>query len=157
MDFNKAKGKVSKALERFLLENGPLLEVKVHERTITAKLACYLSQQFKDDDWDVDCEYNRNKGEAKVLDGIRECSKEKKTDAIYPDIIVHKRGKTGRENNLLIVEAKNGLKETVCDLRKLELLTKKDGDYSYQFGLYILGFTAIGKPKLKWFRDGKPV
>lgn len=114
----------------------PVLEFgNVHERSTAHRLAVQLEPYFRG--WNVDCEYDRNIRLKKELAEIAGCDSQKATDEILPDIIVHHRQREGRENNLLVVEIKKRTKEDVCDRRKLELLTRPDGHYAYQLGLYI--------------------
>ena len=128
--------------------DGFLLENMVHERSISHKLAEYLQDYFPD--WNVDCEYNKKEKETKELDGIRECSEQKTTNRIYPDIIIHQRNVN---HNLLVIEIKHGKIDT-CDRKKLELLTSSNSDFKYKLGLFI-GFKKTEKPILKWFENGQ--
>ncbi len=89
-------------------------------------------------DYDVDCEYNRHKGNVKKI--IEEKN-------IFPDIIIHKRG-TDSEN-FAVIELKNETNISndgrKTDKTKLQALTKsynngeKDSlyNYGYKFGLAI--------------------
>ena len=96
----KAEEKLRRT-DRFLLRND------VNERSITHKLAQHLEKYFRG--WDVDCEYNRVGTELMTKrlrsPGAEQCHTDD-TDAqtIYPDIIVHRRGKENQ--NLLVIEAK---------------------------------------------------
>jgi len=126
-----------------------LLEAGVHERSIAHKLAEYLQDEFPD--WNVDCEYNKKGRDNKILDGIRECSEQKKTDKIYPDIIVHIRNKN---KNLLVIEIKTNNQNDPCDIKKLELLTEPEHGYEYTLGLYVR-FNRLNNPVLEWFKDGQ--
>jgi hypothetical protein len=92
--------------------------------------------------WNIDCEYDRDGLLKKLLDGIRECDG-RSTTIIYPDIIVHHRNGTGRENNLLTIELKQNDQENFCDRTKLELMTRPDGHYRYQLGLTSISMRAI--------------
>ncbi len=96
--------------DSFLLENG------ANERSVSHKFAECLQKQFPD--WNVDCEYNR-KGEKtkKMCDGKRR--------RIYPDIIIHKRGK---EKNLLVIEMKTKPRYHERDKEKCKKLTSSSGD-----------------------------
>jgi hypothetical protein len=120
--------------DRFLLEN------YVNERSITHKLAEYLQAEFPL--WNIDCEYNRVGTEEviKVLHGLPSCMGRVDTDdtqarTVYPDIIVHKRGKT---QNLLVIEAKKGpgivAAHRKCDLEKLAAYRK---ELRYEFAAAI--------------------
>jgi hypothetical protein len=125
--------------DSFLLENG------VNERSIAHKLAEYLQIQFPD--WNVDCEYNKKGLDRKILDGINECSEQKKTDRVYPDIIVHKRN---TDDNLLVIEIK--IKdEDCCDIEKLKKFTSISGEFKYKLGLFI---KFNEKESLRWFENG---
>ena len=86
------------------------------------------------------------------LNGITECGAQKKTDRILPDIIVHRRCEEGRKNNLLVVELKCNAAHDECDHKKLALLTKLNGEYAYQFGLYI--YINGGNFICTWYKDG---
>ena len=123
----------------------------VHERAVAHRLAVHMEQRFQG--WNVDCEYNRHGTLQKLLVGIKDCVKQKKTNLIYPDIIVHHRRQSGRPSNLLVVEMKVHDGEDACDRKKLELMTDKKGAFRYQLGLFIN--VNEGDFKCTWFRDGK--
>lgn len=137
-----------------------LLEIEVNERSISHKIAEYLQALFLE--WHVDCEYNRNGIETKKLPDISECSEDKKTDKVYPDIIVHRRLTM---NNLLVIEIKTTHNDAgeKCDFEKLKLFTSSDGDYKYNFGLFIKfnvnefdtthWESAISE--IKWYSEGR--
>lgn len=130
--------------DSFLLENG------ANERSVSHKLAVYIEAQLPPS-WDVDCEYNLKGTDKKILDGIKECSEEKKTDRIFPDIIIHKRN---TDYNLLVIETKTGNSNIRCDIKKLKLLTTGIGKYHYRFGLFIK-FNGLSKPVYRWFENGQ--
>src|SRR5205814_4248312 len=95
---------VVRALKQFLAHDHYLLEFDVNERTVSHRLAVYLEKGLPKQ-WSVDCEYNRNLAKVKGLhpppDPIAWTDTKAKT--VYPDIIVHKRG---RPDNLLVIEMK---------------------------------------------------
>ena len=125
--------------DSFLLENA------AHERSITHKLAEYLQFQFPE--CHVDCEYNLDGIETKILP--RECNGEN-MEKVYPDIVVHIRGTT---HNLLVIEAKSHPGIDNCDKIKLELFTTQSERYRYKYGLAI-GFHGLGNPQMTWFING---
>ncbi len=116
--------------DKFLIEKG------LCERCIMFRFAHYLAGLYPD--YDVDCEYNRHKGNVKKI--IEEKN-------IFPDIIIHKRG-TDSEN-FAVIELKNETNISndgrKTDKTKLQALTKsynngeKDSlyNYGYKFGLAI--------------------
>lgn len=113
-----------RAVTDFIENETDLFFVNVSERTLSSKLACYISEYFFG--WDVDCEYNRlgSVGHRKLIDRSKEKFKQAraagiipppitsldelvKSDlgvSVFPDIIVHHR--THKFENLLIVEIK---------------------------------------------------
>jgi hypothetical protein len=99
----KIKEAVDVSLNTLIIKDKDLLVFDVNERSITHKLALYLEQHFSN--WHIDCEYNRNMFDPKVIDlyprtvGIDDTN----ATTVYPDIIVHKRG---TKNNLLVIEVK---------------------------------------------------
>lgn len=123
----------------------------VHERSTSHRLAVHMETYF--DGWNVDCEYNRDCALIKDLSGVRVCDSQRATDRIIPDIIVHHRGRSGKVNNLLVVEIKKNIPKDLCDAKKLELLTDLSGHYQYQLGLYINIFK--GRFRFSWYKDGK--
>ena len=142
------KSKVNIAIGVLFKNDIFLLENNVHERSIAHKLAEYLQVQFLD--WDVDCEYNRKGLETKILENIRQCSEQRKTDSVLPDIIIHKRN---TNHNLIVVEIKTNNQDDACDIEKLKLFTANDGKYKYSLGLFIK-FNRNNKPSMRWFQNG---
>lgn len=142
---DEIKKKVRISLGILFKNDSFLLENDTNERSVAHKLAEYLQMQFPD--WNVDCEYNRKGLDQKILDGIHECSEQKKTDRVYPDIIVHKRN---TDDNLLVVEMK--IKdEDCCDIEKLKKFTSASGDFKYRLGLFI---KFNERKPLRWFENG---
>ncbi len=125
-----------------------LLENDVHERSIAHKLAEYLQVQFLD--LNVDIEYNLKGLKTKLLDSIKQCSEQKKTERILPDIIIHKRN---TNYNLLVIELKTRNQDDICDIEKLKLFTATNGDYKYVLGLFIK-FNRRYKPLFRWCKNG---
>lgn len=140
--------RVQRAVDQLLRRDANLFDMDVNERSISHRLAIYLEEQFPD--WDVDCEYNRNGHDPKRLrltpDMIE--SDDEQGTSVYPDIIVHRRGKP---ENFLAIEIKKhngGGKEN--DLLKLRALRKELG---YAHALFVRFQTAGPKPgvmELQW-------
>jgi hypothetical protein len=135
MTEEQVKAAVAAAIEGLRRETPPLDFQRVHERSTAHRLAVHMEPLFAP--WNVDCEYDRDGLAKKYLQGIVQCDRQRETDAILPDIIVHVRREQGRERNLLVVELKKDDPEDACDRMKLELFTAPEGHYGYQFGLYI--------------------
>ena len=140
--------RVKRAINHLQRHDSYLLENNASERRIAHKLAEHLQWLFPS--WNVDCEYNLNMNEIKVLDRIRECDERRTTDRVFPDIIIHMRG---LKKNLLVIEIKKQHLNPKCDEKKLELFTAPDGDYNYALGLF-LKFTGT-KTTEKWYKNGK--
>ncbi|HYW11854.1 MAG TPA: hypothetical protein VE871_07840 [Longimicrobium sp.] len=124
------------ALDTLQKRDGYLFEHDVAERAITHKLAEYLQPLFAE--WDVDCEYNRNRHESKRV-GLPDPNSPEALlyVSVYPDIIVHKRG--GNKHNILIIEAKKlherGAEGELRDRNKLIAYAR---DLDYQVGVFLL-------------------
>jgi len=130
---NNILKKINISLDIFYNSDFELIELNTQERAISHKLACYLQECFKN--YDVDCEYDKHGEYIKKLDHISECSEEKKTNRILPDIIIHKR--KFDDHNLAVFEIKSKKRAISCDIKKLELMTKQDGQFKYKFGFFI--------------------
>lgn len=146
---------ISAAIQHVKKEERPL-QVGVSERAVAHRLAVYMEPYFEG--WNIDCEYNRQRMIPKELQDIKACDAQKKTDRIFPDIIVHHRtneDEPSNDDNLLVIEIKNDEEEDTCDRIKLELLTNPNGYYKYQLGLYI----NVGNREFKetWYKDGMEV
>ena len=121
---------------KFLQAEKRPLQPGANERAFAHRLAVHMEGSFPG--WDVDCEYNKHGMNIKALEGIQACDEQKRTDRIYPDVIVHKRTNDSPiEENLLVIEMKRNDECDPCDKRKLQLLTDLGGEYKYQLGLYI--------------------
>lgn len=151
---SEVENKLEKSLKRLLKEDFFLLEYDAHERSITHKLAEYLQDEFEG--WTVDCEYNR-RGHRLVKklhnwekDYKEELEKDKLNEKnVFPDIIVHKRGK---RQNLLVIEVKKSTNGDKGDSDKAKLNAFID-ELGYKHGVFInfeIG-TDYGIKELEWF------
>ena len=124
--FNEVEAKLEKSLDALFRNNKYLFENDVNERSISHMLALYLKNEFLD--WDVDCEYNKNHDEPKRLKNLnyeleesdkKNLTSDTKGTTVFPDIIVHHRGK---DENLLVIEIKKSTSRIKddFDIRKLE-------------------------------------
>jgi restriction endonuclease S subunit len=126
---------VLSALRKFKNRDSSLLQVCGNERSMTAKIACYLQGQFPA--WDVDHEYNRDGDEPKRISD---------NSLIIPDIIVHRRGMSPNPNsrsnrlpspasNYIVIEVKKGM-YSEDDRRKLiDLVNTQDYQYAILLNL----------------------
>jgi len=127
MDLEYLKKKIKKCIDEFYLNESDLLKRENYEVTISSKFAQYLFMAFPK--YDVDCEYNKHiNGEKRV---------EELNQNIRPDIVIHKRGTD--ENNLVYIEIKteHNTDSRTQDYDKIRAMTKQDGDYKYQLGVFI--------------------
>ena len=124
--------KISKAIEKLCERDSYLLKNSASERSISHRFALYLEEQFKDEKWDIDCEYNRL-GEAEKRLHWEEFSK--KPNLVFPDIIVHHRGK---KENLLVIEIEKTIQydHIEKDFKKLKAFLKEN-KYGYRFSLLL--------------------
>ena len=141
MNLQEIKEKVIIALQCFYSNDAYLIEYQVAERALTHKLAEYLQKLFPD--YNVDCEYNKvGDGDPKRIDLLMAAQQDCPQDCnkcaankcvVFPDIIVHKRG---RDENILVIEAKTAWsgQAQVNDYKKLQALIDS-GEYHYQLGV----------------------
>lgn len=163
-EFECVRECVTKAIKQFIKEDSKLLEIDVHERSMTHKIAEYLRQEidkvFPDENCKVDCEYNRRYDLEKNKQVSKTMSDGKNDKFIYPDIIVHVRGKL---KNLLAIEAKKipnpNSSERERDIKRLRRFTK-DPRYCYDFGLLltlIIKKTTWMIREDSWYHDGEEI
>lgn len=158
--------KVRTLLQTALVQLGKepsLFSLKINERTLTQRLSLHL-QLLVGDDLSVDCEYNRMwEDDEDIVKRLPWDAEQVLTDddtgrTVYPDVIIHVRGK--KFANLLVIEAKRnwGGKELPdIDKRKLEGFTDPDGDFRYPCGAFV-NFKTRNKKKrviIIWFSGGK--
>lgn len=135
--------KVEKALEKLCEQDTFLLENNVNERSISHKLATYLQEVFEE--WDVDCEYNRDHHNPDLIKRLVRFIGSGRTDdeharTVFPDIIVHHRGK--RENLLVIEIKKSTNRDWDGELDKEKLTAYKGQELGYRYALFLTFYTG---------------
>jgi hypothetical protein len=165
--FEAVQKRLRHAVEDLLRVDFELFHFDVNERTLTQRLSLWLNEQFSKEGLNVDCEYNRRwiggdrQMMTKKLLGL-EAKKVESDDVtgstVYPDIIVHYRGKEGAPSNLLVIEAKryadwDGIDD--YDEAKLQGFTCTKGDFAYAWGAFVNFAVRGGLPhaKVTWYRD----
>ncbi|MDX1988547.1 MAG: hypothetical protein SFV17_17815 [Candidatus Obscuribacter sp.] len=165
--------KIQAAVDGFALTDLYLVEHELYECTVSHRFACYLFGQFAPE-WNVDCEYNKIGDLEKYYRAIRTTSEKAIRGALskklsillsdseyrlddadfeifrreaFPDIIIHKRGQTTVDENLLLIEIKVARNADPMDVVKLVEFTKglREGEkllLQYKFGLSL----SFGKP-----------
>jgi hypothetical protein len=167
--FENIKNKLDKAIAKLQKHDAVLLDdlYNINERTVTHRLAMYLTKLFPD--FDVDCEYNRledSDDNIKRVDFVLKELKEsfpkeilnkiqngldlEDTEArtVFPDIIIHKR----KENiNLLAIEVKMGWKNSKGNFDEIKAKTYKNQlGLGYKYSAYVeLG--PVNKTNIVWF------
>ena len=146
------KENVKAAIEALHQRDAYLLQKDVNERSISHKLASYLQVAFTD--WNVDCEYNRNHDDPKLLKRLHIYAENVSTDdvqakTVFPDIIVHHRG---TRDNLLVIEIKKTTNPQPDDF-DLQKLREFKCQLGYSYALFLrfrTGCEAIGVERKKW-------
>lgn len=164
---------VNKAVQKFYRYDHMLLDVSASERACVFRIGNYLQQMLDQEsihhDLCVDCEYGNavddtGKQLKKYL-GLDEiyANQKGKTDRIFPDLIVHKRGT--HKQNMLVVEFKGCWNNTQQawndDRRKLEAFTNTcpyddiKNHFHYKTGLFVV----LGKqhPYYVQFKNGHQI
>lgn len=138
-------------LSKMLEEDRYLLERNVHEQTLSSRLACYLAQYYEEEErwnYNVDCEYNRNFDDCKMLKNITN------TNGVRPDIIIHKRWSNA--DNLLVIEIKkasNAEAQSWSDDEKLKWFTSSDDVYRFTYWVYLM-FDTKSLKEYKIYKKG---
>lgn len=127
---------IQNAISSFLERESDLLMVSANERSITFKFGEILQSLFPN--WTVDCEYNRDGYDPKIIQVPVEniTSDDTKAKTIFPDIIIHHRNLSGMKNNLLIIEAKKDATKSEIgrDCEKIKIIMSQLG---YQYGVFL--------------------
>ena len=157
--------KFLKAIQCFLENEKFLLNNDFNERTITHKLSEYLQREYSE--YNVDWEYNRMPNGVMnreyvikklnlQIENINLDDTEAKT--VFPDMIVHKRGKN--KHNFLVIEVKKESNpatqdkdENFKDFKKLRAFTAK---LKYKYSVYLeLGKNEI--TAMQFFEGGERI
>lgn len=136
-----------------------LVREGTHERTVVAHIGWALRPEVASwlGSWDIDVEYNRWHREsmeeftAKYLrgsDGLEHC--------VYPDLIVHQRGRNGHAHNLLVVEAKCGRVSTADRERDYGKLRGFLNVFGYRQAVFLEFDGKGGLPRLEWLSAAQP-
>ena len=142
MEKFEVREKLRLAIKELYKKDFSLIQRRCCERSIVFRLGIYLNYNFEE--YDVDCEYNKNGDCIKSLPSRR---------YNFPDIIVHKREE--KENNLLIIEVKtpNDIKidHFENDYKKLRGFTS-EVEYKYTQGAHI--FISVTRCSIAWYVNG---
>jgi hypothetical protein len=137
------KNKVTCAVQSFIDNDLGLLLLKVYEPSVSHRIAFYLERDFFNQDFHVDCEYDKR------FDLEKPGPDEK---PMRPDIVVHTRNQ--RANNQIVIEVKK-TRSSRHDIEKLKILTRNTGLYKYCLGVFIC--FPNNEPIYKWFVDGAEI
>jgi hypothetical protein len=125
--------KLNLALEKLLKNEKEIILSDVNERSLSHRLAIYLQEHFED--WDIDCEYNRDYDLPKqlVINSRNHSSDDIHARTVFPDIIIHKRG---TDKNLLVLEMKktSNPESDDFDMMKLNAFRKQ---LKYQYAVFV--------------------
>lgn len=142
MSTNEIKKVLTDALEAFLHFDEELLFSDAHEQAIAHRIAYYIERRGVTG-YSVDCEYNKR------ADDIKRWANKR----IRTDIIVHKRGRNGVGDNLLVVEIKKD-KISQSDIARLKFMTNpRNGAFGYELGCFL--YFQNGRPQYTWVENGK--
>lgn len=137
---------IENAIEKLKINDRVLLDKKMEWAT-AHRLALYLEEYFPG--WDIDCEYNKM---GHGLDTKHNSHGKYKR----PDIVIHKRERFEKENNLLVIEIKMNSSDDEDENKLIDLTSppNESRPFQYQNGLKISFF-----PKLyfKWFKGGQEI
>ena len=140
------------AISKVYNEDRFLLQFAIGDRTgleqaFVFRTGIYLNRLLRDTpyfDLDLDSEYNKNHGNAKISKRF--------PYGLRPDLIIHRRD--SNEENKLAIEFKGWWnKDIKDDLRKLEDLTSPDDNYRYVIGVFVR--IGLKEADYRYFINGK--
>lgn len=134
MQETHVKQLVESAINSLKVEQRDLITLDVTERAISHYLAIYIMEVFPRS-YNVDVEYNRDGYDPKRLniEPMNLLSDEARAVTVYPDVIVHKRGRS--DHNLLVLEMKKPNGSLEYDERKLRGFRRELG---YKYAAHII-------------------
>lgn len=154
--FEDIKKLVNASLEKFYKNDRDLIEMSNEEDMISEQcMVFHIGSYMKNKmntltkfQWaDLDCEYNRNMNDPKMMRSDRK---------IIPDLVIHRR--RSNRNNLLVIEFKKKNAETYDkenDRNKLMYLTDQKEDFKYNFGLFVeLGSHEVYEVYMEVYQEG---
>ncbi|MBT3022050.1 MAG: hypothetical protein KUF77_09780 [Candidatus Thiodiazotropha sp. (ex Lucina aurantia)] len=147
MSMDDIREKVEKIVTAFVTEEVELLMNNSSEQAITHRLAVMLERDFND--WNVDCEYNRDQNTIKRLRYAISADRPIEERDVVPDIIVHQRM---TENNLLVIEVKKSTnpEPDVKDLAKLHAFREQLGYKNALFIRFLVGADEPNVQRMEW-------
>ena len=150
------KRRLRLAISNLIVEDWRLLTVQaqerdnpVSERSVAFALGWHL-RALMERRWDIDCEYNRaDSGLAARVKRHPNQPAAPLGTPVTPDLIVHRRGDTGTENNLLVLELKTNEERQTAGLGErgnrggsLDSVTRTLLAHEYKHGVLLdLGVT----------------
>ncbi|AEB42656.1 hypothetical protein [Micromonospora maris] len=127
------------ALGDLYVHDWALLRHRVGERALTARLAHHLVSHV-DPSWHVDAEYDRQ-----GTDGAMKVRDKARRTRMQPDLVVHRRGLRGSENNRLFVEVKRRWQQPGGDADDIDKVRQAVTEHRYQVAAAVgIGTTGRG-------------
>lgn len=144
---NSVRENIEASITDFIKIDGQLLIDDVNEQTLTHRLASIIQAYFED--WNVDCEYNRDQGTTKSLNYALYPNGEVNERNVVPDIIVHK-SRTAK--NLVVIEVKKTTNNEGDDrdIEKLNAFKEQLGYTEALFIRFIAGEKEPGIKRMEW-------
>lgn len=163
--FETVKELVLCALKDFYKNDAILMDYinereAVSERCMVFHIGCYMLERMKEiptfQRFQLDCEYNRNLEDPKLISIPCEELSGMGIRMVYPDLIIHKRRRN--DDNLLVIEFKKGKTSKSAmdqDVDKLKGFTMQTGTYCYKFGFFITLYKEYAQ--IKVYQNGKEI
>ena len=138
---------IQEVLNEFVAEQKQLLVNDANEQAISHQLAMKLAQRFNE--WDIDCEYNRNGSKVKKLIYAVTPDGSASERSVVPDIIIHHRM---TDDNLLAIEVKKSTnqEQSFKDLAKLAAFKEQLGYQHTLFVRFQTGASAATIQDIQW-------
>lgn len=145
------KEMVNTSLRSLYTNDFQLIERAVNERAVVFRFGTYLNELLRDSTfqgYNLDCEYNRNLGDAKRTENF--------PNGVIPDVLIHSRNLN--TNNALVIEFKghwNKL-DREPDHKKIIDFTNQNSTDNYKYGLGAVIELDKNKPDIQYYIDYVP-
>lgn len=158
------KDRFTEVNKNFFIRHHLLLERRVCERTLCGALMLEINRALESSwyyDYFADMEYNCDGDMVKLLPKklFYDDTMEKEQLRIFPDIVVHSRGRR-EPDNLLVIEmkkadAKEAWKDT--DRNRLMAMTEQDGPFAYRLGIFYIVDFLNEQVQMEYYVNGECV
>lgn len=152
VDGDRLSTSLHDAVRRLYERDSSLIVERAQEQSVVFHIGRHLAAELDQwtDRWKVDMEYNRAQGE-ETLERVRKYLPKtagRSEGAVRPDLIVHDRGRSAPDANLLVMEVKHATADRRIDYGKLRGFREVLG---YRISVYLELRAFPQAPRWAWY------